>query len=136
MSIDEYVERNDTWPSDWGKHVRGWLAQSGSEDVLFVRYEDLKASTFASFRKIVDFCGLDLSEDELADYIERSSFENMQLAEEPVGDRLADIRFIRKGVVGDWQSELSRRSAQLIQERYGDLMAVLGYESTVEESIR
>ena len=129
VSIDEYVERNDTWPGDWGDHVSGWLAHADREDVLFLRYEDLKASTVASFRNIVDFCGLGLREDELADYIGRSSFENMRRAEEAVGaPEAGDIRFTRKGVVGDWMNELSPRSVGLIEERYRDLMVSLGYE--------
>jgi len=136
-SIDEYVERNATWPCDWGEHAGGWSTQADRENVLLVRYEDLKARTFACFRTILDFCRLELTDDELVDYIERSSFEKMQKAEEPVGVRSArDIRFIRKGVAGDWRSELSPESAQLIVRRYEGLMASLGYETATGEPAR
>ena len=136
-SIDEYVEGNATWPCDWGEHAGGWSAQADRENVLLMRYEDLKARTFESFRTILDFCRLELTDDELVDYIERSSFEKMQRAEEPVGVRSArDIRFIRKGVAGDWRSELSPESAQLIVRRYEGLMASLGYETATGEPAR
>ena len=58
-------------------------------------------------------------------------------AEEPVGVRSArDIRFIRKGVAGDWRSELNPESAQLIVRRYEGLMASLGYETATGEPAR
>jgi hypothetical protein len=137
ISIDEYVARNDTWPCDWGDHVAGWLSRADQDDVLIIRYEDLKENTQASFRRIVDFCGLDLSDEQLTDYIERSSFDRMSKAEEAVRELEAaagvteardDLRFMRRGVVGDWKTELSAESVRLIEERYGDLMASLGYD--------
>ena len=101
-----------------------------------VRYEDLKASTFATFRRIVGFCGITLSDEELAGYIERSSFENMRRAEVACdGDEAGSIRFTRKGVVGDWRNELSPGSVKLIEERYGRLMVSLGYELSFEETV-
>lgn len=137
IAIDEYVARNDTWPCDWGDHVAGWLSRAGGDDVLFIRYEDLKEDTLASFRRIVDFCGLVLSDEQLNDYIERSSFDRMRKAEEAarqleaaagVSEARDDIRFMRRGVVGDWETELSAESVRLIEERYGGLMASLGYD--------
>jgi hypothetical protein len=137
LSIDEYVEANDTWPCDWGEHVSGWLDHADSPDVLLLRYEDLKTDTKESFRRIADFCDLRLTDEELADYIERSSFSNMRQAEAAAGSPEAgDLRFTRKGVVGDWRNELSPESVALIEQRYGTLMRRLDYGPAVGSAVR
>jgi hypothetical protein len=136
MSIEEYVETNDNWPGDWGEHVTGWLEAIDEDRVLLVRYEDLQTDPTSEFRRIVDFSGFEIGEVELAEYVERSSFTNMRRAEVACdGDEAGELRFTRKGVVGDWRNELSPESVSLIEKRYGSLMVSLGYEPSVREAV-
>lgn len=129
LSMEEFVERNDHYAGDWGEHVRGWLKRTSDEHVLLLRYEDLHLEPVTSFRRIAEACGIDLTDEELQHYVERSSFGRMRKAEEVAStENVRGIDFIRQGVVGDWRSELSEGSVRMIEQRYGDLMKILGYE--------
>jgi hypothetical protein len=54
------------------------------EDLLIVRYEDLKRDTVSEVRSVLEFVGIEAVTDELvADVVEFGSFENMQRLEDP-----------------------------------------------------
>lgn len=124
LSIEEFVDRNDVWPGDWADHVSGWLDHRDG-NVLTVRYEDLQRDPDEHFERIVQFTGLE-PRDQLDKYIEFSSFDNMAEAE-PKREK-KDVPFMRRGATSSWEEELPRRSVELIEHRYGDLMDQLGYE--------
>jgi hypothetical protein len=79
----------------------------------------------------VDFCNLDVSEEELIRAIENSSFENMRRQEDSFGYSKAkgdlSIPFMRQGKVGTGRDELNQELVQIIQKRYSELMSRLGY---------
>ncbi len=131
MSIDKFIINNKMRPGDWGVHVAGWLAHAESDRLLWVRYEDLKSDSHYWFRKIVDFCGLDVSEEELIRALENSSFENMRRQEDSFGYSKAkgdlSIPFMRQGKVGSGRDELNQELVEIIQKRYSELMSRLGY---------
>jgi estrone sulfotransferase len=129
-SLDEFVETGKPWPCDWGEHVRGWLNRR-RERCLVLRYEDLQSDPIDSFGAIAAHCGLTLTRAEVQQYCERSSFDRMRQAERSAADRTAGVRpipFMRRGKAGGWRDELSERSVSIIEDRYADVMRVLGYE--------
>lgn len=131
MSIEQFIINNRMRPCDWGVHVTGWLAQAERDRLLLVRYEDLRKDGYYWFRKISEFCGLDVTEEELKRAMENSSFENMRRQEERFGFSGAtgdnSIPFMRKGKAGSWQDELDPELVQIIEKRYSELMERLGY---------
>ncbi len=40
------------------------------------------------------------------------------------------VKFLRKGIVGDWKNHFNREDCQKIQEEMGDLLIELGYETS------
>lgn len=126
--IDEFVEHHRMWRCDWEEHAGGWLAHANPVRCLIVRYEDLKNDSATWFGRVAAFCGYWLNAVDLDYYLDVSSFERMRQAERATNASSArDIPFVRQGQVGGWIDELSERSIQLIEDRYGDLMQDLGY---------
>ncbi len=62
----------------WFDHVAGWWERRDDSNVLFLWYEDAKADLAGTLRIIADFCGIDISEADLARPLERCSFEFMK----------------------------------------------------------
>lgn len=130
VSLDAFVQTSGVGPFDWAEHVRGWLNHPDPSRVLVVRYEDLVHEPNREFKRIAQFCGLGLSEDAVARYVERSSFENMRRAELSFEEKGAarDIPFVRRGEINSWEEELSEASVQIIENRYASLMRRMGYD--------
>lgn len=97
----------------WSSHVESWMKATDIQ-VLPIRYEDMKFSPMETFAKALDFLKIKASPEELALAIENAKIEKLQRLEEQSGfkERPAKVaRFFRKGIVGDWELQLS--SAQI-----------------------
>ncbi len=68
------------WWGTWPDHVRGWWELSrGRENVLFVRFEEMKQHLPAVVRRVASFLGLrPLTDAELGRVLHRCGFDYMQ----------------------------------------------------------
>ena len=66
---------NDHYWGSWQDHINSWW---NKERVLYVKYEDLLERTAITLKEIADFINLDVSENEIAIAIEKSTFEKQQ----------------------------------------------------------
>jgi len=75
-----FCSEPDMWWGTWPAHLQGWWDLSRRRDnVLFVRFEDMKADLPGVVREVTRFLGrAPLSEDELARVVHRCSFAYMQ----------------------------------------------------------
>ncbi|KAK6116886.1 hypothetical protein DH2020_049377 [Rehmannia glutinosa] len=103
----------------WNAHLKN------PEEVLFLKYEDLKGDIAFYIKKIAEFLGCPFSEDEekqgLIEQISKlCSFENLKNLEvNKTGYRrgvLKNSTFFRKGEVGDWANYLSPAMAESFQK--------------------
>ena len=97
---------------DWFDYTLGWWTQQDSEDVLFLEYEDMVQDIRKEVQNIVDFLELDRTDSVIESVAERSTFQQMfsnpmtQLRIFPFLENESD-RFMRKGIVGDWQEHFN-----------------------------
>ncbi len=75
-----YCSDESMWWRSWPTHVRGWWELSQRQDnVLFVRFEDMKADLAAVARQVADFLGMEpLTEQELERVVHKCGFAYMQ----------------------------------------------------------
>jgi len=98
---NDWIEKMSLIP--W---MKGFWPHKDDEDLLWLRYEDLKLDIEGTARKILDFTGWDVTDEELKKCIELSSFGHMQKNERKHfihEDRSIFRRgssFIREGKVG------------------------------------
>lgn len=122
------------WPMPHGgglvRWVRRWL-DLNIHDCL-TRYEDLLTDTEGELRRILQKLDLQPVND-LKAVVERQSFAKRRKWTEAHGSSLNygrdfQLRFLRKGVVGDWKNRFGPEEIALCEEYFGDLIRELGYE--------
>lgn len=105
----ERFMRGDLQYGSWFEHLAGWEQQRGNPRVMFLAYEDLKRAPEACVRDLIAFLELSVSEDKVADVLDKGSFAFMK-AHEDKFDHIGELRlqrdlapgsFIRRGNVGD-----------------------------------
>lgn len=106
--IQLFCSDNMLWGS-WPEHIAGWwnLAQK-NDNILFIRYEDIKQDMNAAVLQIARFLGIDLSIDALHNIAEKCSFTYMkdhefyfEMAPPNVFSATSDIRFMQNGLTQD-----------------------------------
>jgi hypothetical protein len=92
------------WWSPWPQHVSGWWQRAQtSENVLFIRYEDMKQDLRTVADRVQSFLGMpQLNDEEMADVLQHCSFEwmsrNFDLFEMQVPHLLQDASdFFKSG---------------------------------------
>jgi lipopolysaccharide transport system ATP-binding protein len=105
--------------------MEGWKVNS-YDNILEVRYEDLVANPTKKFREITSFLKIDVTDEEISDTMDLTSFERMSKGRKP-GEEDTKSHF-RKGVPGDWKNVFTDKVKDAFKERYGDHLIDLGYE--------
>ena len=91
-------------------HVLSWWEHRNDDNVLFLKYEDLKKDIRSAVVRIASFIGKDLTEEEVDTVIKKSTFSSMK--DNPTTNyewipkewkHPEATPFIRKGVVGGWK---------------------------------
>lgn len=131
-SIDGFLEgflRGEYYRNfkSWGANVTSWLSERdrGNENILVVRYEDLKANTTSELRRVADFLGLNATDATIQAAVENSSFQKMQNLEH---ERFKETRqYVRKGKVDEWKETFSAEQIEKIHHAFGGPMRQLKY---------
>ncbi|KAM0935075.1 putative Sulfotransferase domain, P-loop containing nucleoside triphosphate hydrolase [Dioscorea sansibarensis] len=110
-------------------HVLGfWNASLVNPDnVLFMKYEELKSDTSVNLRKLAQFMGCPFTEEEerdgtLEDIMDMCSFEslrNLEVNKNGIADisfKFGNEAYFRKGEVGDWVNFLTPEMAERLDQ--------------------
>ena len=110
----------------WSEHANSWL-DSGLEQLLVIRYEDIKADPKTELLRIVEFAGLPADE-RLADLaVEKSTFETWQSSEKRAGVDSRTRMHARSGAAGQYAELFSSAELAEFMEIHGPAMTRLGY---------
>lgn len=113
----------------WSSHVNSWTNLPNNK-LLVIRYEDMKLKPQATFTKIIRFIGLKHSDIEIVTALEKSDIKKLQKIEDERGfiEKMHKAqRFFRKGIVGSWQQELTKKQVQQIIKDHKELMIKYDY---------
>ena len=147
IPIDEAIDAMDGSPNftveadsnvvtvmgSWSDHVDSWLTNETVPRIL-VRYEDLVEDPSKEFNKVLTTLGMGIDQGQLNTAIEFASFSELARQESVSGFRERPPhakQFFREGVSGQWNDILKRSQVQKIIARHGNVMAKLGYETSV-----
>ena len=113
LEWDQYFEvfmQGKVHFGDFFDHVLGWWAHRDDDNVLFLKYEDMKKDLSSTVATIANFVGKNISKEVVDDIAHQATFDNMKR------DSFADCKwvdkarrpeessFLRKGMVGDWKN--------------------------------
>jgi hypothetical protein len=148
VSLDEFIKIaiSSVMVHGWGPwqhHISSWLDSpiAGTENMLLLRFEDLRKDPVEGFARMVDFLGVDVKLDKVRAAVENNTIQRMREKEdkEPVRSSIRG-RFVREGAVRGWLSKLTPAQALFIEKHAGDAMARLGYprfsELNAEAAVR
>ena len=135
LSWDEHMELilnfRDVPFGDWFSHVLGWWKHRDAPNILFVKYEDMKADPLAIVSTVAKFIGIsNITDQLLQDVVEKSSFASMKKDASanynwmagPDKALPAKDQFIRKGEIGSWIEHFSEEQNRRFDEIYAERM--------------
>lgn len=118
----------------WADHVHFWLDNeiASTDNLLLVKFEDLKTQPAATLRTIVSFLELNVPEKSIHEAIENNSVDRMRQKEErapstEVKRATGGHQFVGQGSVRGWQSKLTVDQATAIERRANSAFLRLGY---------
>lgn len=126
----------------WQEHICEWRQihkQQPDIRFAFISYEELLHDTASALSQLLTELRLpQLSEDKLENSVNRQSFKNLKNhfhnlsddANVPFGKEF-NVKFLRKGVSGDWKRFISNKMGSIIDKYCGEMLYTLGYESNI-----
>jgi len=121
--------------SSWSNHVIGWV-DNEILPVHVMRYEDMLADAYQTFRKVVEVISDHVDDDMLQAAIKFSSFSSLQAQEEEHGffeGPLSAKTFFRQGKAGAWRDVLTPEQRERIIAGHREVMMRFGYLSEAGE---
>jgi hypothetical protein len=102
------------------------LAIEKPDQVLIVRYENLKAKPVGTLKGIFDFLKVNSRDTYVKRCLNLNTFEKISGGRKP---GVADFNsFYRKGIVGDWRNHFSGENIKIFKKIAGDTLISAGYE--------
>jgi hypothetical protein len=100
--------RASTYVQQMEKTGQAYEAHRGLK--VLVRYEDLRADTLKTMKRIYSALEIPVEEAELARSVEKHSWENIPVEEKGEG------KFHRKAKPGGWREDLSARQVEIVED--------------------
>ena len=113
----------------WSDHVGSWTEQDFIP-IHVLRYEDMINETEKSFKKAIRFIGIEKTDKEIREAIQKSDFNVLSKQEKESGFKEKMIKsksFFRKGEIGDWKNHLDEKMKNEIIQRHQGIMKKFGY---------
>lgn len=113
----------------WSQHVLSWTRKP-HQAIYVMRYEDMLAAPKATFDALARHLLMAPTAAQLADAIDRSSFDRLRAQEEADGFRERPQHlncFFREGRAGQWKDILTSQQVDRIVRDHREQMARFGY---------
>ena len=102
------------------------FASERPEQVIMVRYEDMKQDPVRILGGVFVFLGVDSTDALVKICVQSNTFEKSAGGRRPGEDDPGS--FFRKGIIGDWRNHFSQQNVDTFKEIAGDLLIAAGYE--------
>jgi len=89
---------------------------------ILVKYEDLKKDTLSKLRRIYDFLGVKISDEELMNKIEIHDFKKIPDSQKGKG------KFYRAASMGEWRNNFSKEEQELMNSIMSETLKEMGYD--------
>ena len=119
-------------------HFLGWWAHKDASNILILTYEQMKRDPRTAIATIATFLEYSLTDEVIDKIVIETSFDKMKDNKAAnkehlfaVGDHRPDLKFMNKGIIGNWKDKLtaeeSARIDSLVAEKMKDSGIVFDY---------
>lgn len=133
--IDTFLCKKINAFGPWQNHIASWVDSpiANTENLLVMRFEDLRQDSFQNFSKIAKFLGVDANPERVQNAIAHNALDRMK-EKEKVAPQRASVkgRFVRSGSVQGWRAKLTPEQIQTIEHYAGPTLQRLGYPLSTE----
>ena len=134
-----YVQGKVGYGSFFDHVLDWWKASQNSDNILFLKYEDLKRDLRQAVQTVADFLELELDRDLREAIVAQSSFESMAANPKAnldwVPQRPQFPKHMRKGVIGDWRNHFSPEQNEIFDLTYSNCMQDSGLHFDFGEGV-
>ncbi|WIA42286.1 hypothetical protein OEZ86_008300 [Tetradesmus obliquus] len=128
LFLDGKVQRGS-----WFDHVLSWWHVKDAENMLFVKYEDLKRDFPSQLQRITNFTGHKLSGEAFEHVVNASSFKHMKQSRFANHQTMRGFEnFFRKGETGSWKEQFTVAQSEAFDKLYKQRMAGSGLDFDFE----
>ena len=135
VETDVFVKGNTYEVGSWSNHLLGW--KNADANVLFVKFEDLKDDPKKEVTRILDYLGLELTEEKIEEIVAKASFNRMKEFEQKYGyysDKRTEegkkVSFVRKGQKKETSSIFSEEEFKLFEHFNREAYQAFNYPFT------
>lgn len=139
-TFDQFFERfinNRATYSPFLNHNLEFWNHRNDANILFLFYEDMQQDIVNNIKKVAEFLGRSLTDDEISSIKDHCSFKKMAESK-TVGLSSSDTvtgkgaGFFRKGKVGDWKNYFSAEQISRLDKKVADVLGESGLSYTYE----
>ncbi|XP_070537611.1 sulfotransferase 1C4-like [Ptychodera flava] len=120
----------------WGSHVLDWWKRRHDNNVLYLKYEDIRKDLKAAIQKIAEFIGKDLTPEDINKIAHHCSFDYMKKAFQDDAFMKAmgfkENPFVRRGKVGGWKETLTVAQNEMMDKYCEEWLKGTGLEFEME----
>lgn len=128
LYMDGLVQRGS-----WFDHVLGWWEHRHADNLLFLKFEDLKRDFDGELRKIANYLGYELGEDVIDRITDATSFSRMKSDRFSNHQEITQLEgFFRKGEIGSWKDQFTVAQSEAFDRLYAERMRGTGLEFDFE----
>ncbi|XP_077595636.1 sulfotransferase 1C1-like isoform X2 [Stigmatopora nigra] len=122
--VHNFMRGEVAWGS-WYDHVKAFWEARQKRNILFLFYEDMQENPRREVERIMNYLDLSISNDVLDHIVEQTSFKNMK--DNPMANYAfvpkeafdqSTHKFMRKGVVGDWENHFTTEQSAEFDKDY------------------
>ncbi|XP_037543094.1 sulfotransferase 6B1 [Nematolebias whitei] len=119
--FNDFMSGNVAWGS-YFDHALAWEKRMDDPHVMVVTYEELKQDLSAGVRQISTFFGFSLTDAQIQQITEASSFSAMKASSDKSHSNMGNV-FFRKGEVGDWKNHFTPEQSKEMDEAFSKHLA-------------
>ncbi|XP_066452036.1 sulfotransferase 6B1-like isoform X2 [Eleutherodactylus coqui] len=121
LFFKDFISGDVLFGSYFDYHL-GWDRHIDDGNILVLTFEDMKADLPAELKKINDFYGLNLTDEQILQIEEKTIFKSMKEKSSNTHGKLADA-FFRKGEIGDWKSLFTEEQSKEVDAKFEKYLA-------------
>ncbi|XP_063786708.1 sulfotransferase 1C2-like [Pseudophryne corroboree] len=111
----------------WFDHILSWEGHRNEMGTLFLYYESMKEDPFKAVRKLSNYLGININDNEIHDICKKTSFAEMKTNVEKENNDLKHTvcsltsnkkLIFRKGTVGEWKHYFTNKQNRQFDDLY------------------